>query len=114
VTLGSLRRGVTAKGRSPLVYDGQIENTDREVNMTHDTAKSLVGDGEAKVTVSLTLKEGAYGDYSAFTSVTLTCDQSLETLEKAHELATGLASMFISEDIEEARKLYEGRQGNSK
>jgi hypothetical protein len=84
-----------------------IPVTGRELNLPPDELRALVGDGNAKIVVGMDLKESDYGTgFSAFVSVTLTCNQDMETIWLAHGLAEKLASELCSESYVAAKKVF--------
>lgn len=64
-----------------------------------DELKGILGDEKAKVSVSLGHKIGGphYSSVSLYVSVSLTCDQSEDSVTKAKEIATESTMSFIDE-----------------
>lgn len=94
--------------------DGQPSEVDEEplfekdLNMPQDKLVELVGDGRARVTISIEQKDSNYGSgFGAFASVTLSCSQETGSIERAGQLATGLASQLAAEAWEKSRDLFD-------
>lgn len=69
-----------------------------------DAYKGIIGDGNAKVTLSRELSESSFGNGGkVFVSVTLTCDQSQQGLSAAVSLAQSCADHFIWQHHAELR-----------
>lgn len=67
--------------------------------------KVLLGDGNAKVTVSREISENDYGNGGkTFCSVTLTCDQSIQVIDAAQKWADHFASKYCSEQHIQMKK----------
>ena len=91
-----------ATGRVALVVKTAEDETHYSKEMELPDMKHLVGNGEAKVTVSADLSNKQYGNgASVMVSVTATVDQNTEVVEEAF----GLLRMIIAE--EGARALAE-------
>ncbi len=85
--------------RVALVIKTNAEETHYSKEMSIPDMKHLVGDGEAKVTVSADLSNKQYGNgASVMVSVTATVDQSTEVVEEAF----GLLRMIVAEEGERA------------
>lgn len=85
-----------------LSYEGDIEMSAQQKN----DLKALIGDGQAKVTVSREYSDKNYGNGgSVFVAVTLTCDQSPEGVEAA----IGWANYFADKNAGEQVGTLEGR-----
>jgi hypothetical protein len=84
-----------------------IPVTGKELKLPPDELRSLVGDGNAKISVGMDLKESDFGTgFSVFVNVTLTCNQDMETLWLAHGLAEKLATELCSESYAAAKKVF--------
>ena len=69
---------------------------------------ALVGDGNARVSVSYGMADKNFGSgFDAHVSVSLTCDQSQGAIGFAYEAASDVASEMISEAIDRARELWQ-------
>lgn len=76
--------------------------------MENDEIDDLVGDGNAKVSVSFGMSDKDYGTgFDAHVSVTLTCDQDKEIVGFAYESASQVAADMIKDAISQARALFE-------
>lgn len=85
--------------QQPLTY--------RELAMPRDTLSKLIGDGGAKVTASMDLKDSDYGSgFGAFVSVSLTVNQDVEDVEVAFGIALDLVSQFVEEAYEVAKDKF--------
>ena len=75
-----------------LIYEGEAPDMSQE---TQDALKSLIGDGNAKVTASRQISESDYGTGGhVFVSITLTCDQSQAAVGSAVQWAAHLAEEY--------------------
>lgn len=80
--------------------------------MARDTLAALVGDGQARVTCSIGLKDADYGNgFEAFCSVQLTCNQDEDTVKAAQTLALEVVQDKMEEAFATAHDLFE-RTGN--
>jgi len=103
--LGEVHWKVVVAGEQPLLYDAHI--THKDIRMARDELEQLVGDGNARVTVSLGLKDSDYGNgFEAFCSVSLACNQDRESVVAAQALAQELAHDQMEGAFEEAHDLY--------
>ena len=76
------------KGKNPQNYLFQGEVPERLM----DDFKNIIGDGNAKVNVSVDMGIKDFGTgASAMCSVSLTCNQDYETIQKAISLASAVA-----------------------
>lgn len=79
-----------------------------ELEMQTDELKEIIGDGKAKITISRELSEKSYGNGgSLFVSITLTTDQSHESVAKAIDLARHYAETTIQDQFDGYRKQIE-------
>lgn len=77
--------------------------------MARDTLTSLVGDGLARVGVSLGIKDSDYGNgFEAFCSVQLTCNQDEDSVRAAQEIAVDLVERKMADAFDCAHDLYKG------
>lgn len=103
---------LSGKGTIPDQADIILEQhlKPKELPVAPDELAALIGDGNARVVVSLEMKDSDYGTgFGAHVSVALTCDQSERGVEMAvvaaEELARGaLGDMFIA-----AKAVFTGR-----
>ncbi len=73
-----------------------------------DTAKKLLGAGDARVSAGVDLALKDFGDgYGVHVSVSLSCDQKDKVLEDAMELAKEIAHGTAEIHLEEAAALFE-------
>lgn len=78
--------------------------------MAQDALERLVGDGRAKVTCSIGLKDSNYGSgFEAFCSVQLTCNQDRASVQAAHGMAQELAEEGMGDVFEVAKELFTAR-----
>lgn len=72
----------------------------------HDALASLLGDGKAKVEVTLSDKVGgpAYSSTTVYVTITLSCNQDEKTVMRAASEAQTMAASLLSEYIEDASK----------
>lgn len=76
--------------------------------MASDDISRMVGDGNAKVSVSLGMAEKDFGNgYDVHVSVSLTCDQHSEMIEIAYEAASDIVAEMILEARGRAEALWE-------
>ena len=88
-------------GSPGLQFD--MELTEEEADMSADEATELIGDGEARVTVSSDRADKYMGTgTSVFCSVTLTCNQDIETIAEAQALAGELVMGFLPDMLARA------------
>lgn len=79
--------------------------------MSSNEIANLVGDGNAKVSVSFGMSDKDYGNgFDAHVSVTLTCDQDADIIGFAYEAASGVASYMLLHAASQARQLWEERE----
>tara|TARA_Y100000034_G_C6766543_1_gene341734 strand:+ start:232 stop:570 length:339 start_codon:yes stop_codon:yes gene_type:complete len=89
----------------PQVVETPI--THDELGIAMDELQVLLGDGEAKVTTSLGMKESDYGNgYDAHVSVTLSCAQDEIAIRHAYEHASEIAAQFCQELFERGQTMY--------
>lgn len=80
--------------------------------MPRDRLAALVGDGLAKVTCSFELSDKNFGNgFGSHVSVTLTCNQEEEDVDRAADLASALACKYTSENISTAEGVYRATLG---
>lgn len=84
------------------------EISEGEVPMTQqqqDHYKSIIGDGQARITVGRDLSDTDYGSGGkAFVSVSLTCDQSSAGISGAIQLAQQMADYYIEQHLGQVRQ----------
>lgn len=75
--------------------------------MSEDEAKAIVGDGLARVSASLEMKDTNYGTgCGAHITVSLACDQNIEGIHLAHSIASALAEEFLAESFDSALAVF--------
>lgn len=80
--------------------------TAEEIGMAADALQELIGEGDARVTASLDLKDGHFGTgFGAHVSVSLSVDQTEKGLEAGFGVALDLAHDFASEAFDTALQL---------
>jgi hypothetical protein len=85
---------VRLEGQPDEVYEGEIDMSQQQAA----DLKRIVGDGQAKVTASREISHKDYGNGgSVFVSITLTCDQTQETIDYAAQMAGYLADKNATE-----------------
>jgi len=78
-----------------------------ELNVSNSEIEDLVGDGLARVVVSLERSDKSYGNgVSVFCSAALTCNQDAETVAQAQDWALGLVSGFLPDAVETALGMF--------
>lgn len=98
------------------LYDVRDSDLPRSIM---DEIKQLIGDGNARVTVSADFGIKDFGTgASAMASVSLTCNQDQQTIERAARIAGDLARDFAQEqraraeqELEAIRSQRDGNQG---
>jgi hypothetical protein len=79
--------------------------------MSSNEIADLVGDGNAKVSVSFGMADKDYGTgFDAHVTVSLTCDQQADIIGFAYEAASEVASDMIREAALQAKELWEERE----
>ena len=72
---------------------------------------NLVGNGDAKVSVSMGVAEKDFGNgFDVHVSVTLTCEQDDDIIGFAYEAASDIASKMIIDSKTRAQELWEAEQ----
>lgn len=103
--LGEVHWKVVVGEEAPLLYDGHI--TEEDIDMRKDELEDLVGDGLAKVTCSVGIKDSDYGNgFEAFCSVTLTCNQDRGSVKEAQELTQELLDGAVQSAFGAAHDAY--------
>jgi uncharacterized protein YhfF len=106
LTLGEVHWRVTVGEEKPQYFDSHI--TEEDIGMPRDTLVALVGNGQARVTCSVGLKDADYGNgFEAFCSVQLTCNQDQDTVAAAQVLALELVESRVADAFEVAHGLFE-------
>ena len=89
------------------IYSDNIPLDSEDLGMPHDEIKKLVGDGEARVSVSTKLDDKDYGSgFGTFVTVSLTCDQNSDSLDDAFVIANALSSEYADQAYDEAEELF--------
>lgn len=103
--IGEVHWRVAVAGDSSNYYDGQI--TGEDLHMAQDALEQMVGDGLARVTCSLGIKDSNYGrGFEAFCTVQLTCNQDSKTVRGAQALAEELAAKGMEDAFDAGRDLF--------
>jgi hypothetical protein len=89
-----------------FLYEGEVQFLDQQ---QLDTYKALIGDGKSRVTVSKELSESDFGKGGkTMVSISLTCDQSYQTLNGAITIADQLATYWVDQHHNNLRQfLYQ-------
>lgn len=96
---------ITVPGLPVQHFEDQLSA--EEIPLAKDAAKQLIGDGLARVSTSLELKDSSFGKgFGVFVTVSLACDQSEKALQDAHAIALGLAEEFTGQAYANARELF--------
>jgi len=95
--------------KKPLAYQGR--ELCFEVNMNSpqkDRLKALVGDGLARVSVSVSEKVSGpdYSSMSISVTVTMTCDQNEKTVATAREEALGECLTFLDAQLADVQTCF--------
>ena len=78
--------------------------------MSEDAFEDLIGDGDAKIAVSMNMKDSSYGTgFGAHVTVTLTCNQDENTIRDARAMAGSLAQEFLDQSFKEAHEIMVAR-----
>lgn len=103
--IGEVHWKVVVGAEPPLLYDAHI--TEEDIDMARDELEDLVGDGNAKVTCSMGIKDADYGNgFEAFCSVTLTCNQDRRSVRDAQKLGQDLLDGAMQQAFEAAHETY--------
>ncbi len=79
--------------------------------MKEDEAEALLGDANARVTVSAERAAKYMGSGSSvFCSVSLACNQDLRSIREARELALALAQEYLPEMLELAEEVWKSEE----
>ena len=108
--VGYVKIGVNLDGEPPLIDQFLLDGED--LDMPKDEIKKLVGDGEARVAVSVDLSDKDFGSgFGTHVTVSLTCDQNSDTLDDAFVIAKALAADYAEQAYEEAEDLFRKKMG---
>lgn len=81
--------------------------TVKDFGMSAKDIKTLVGDGKAKISVSMGMADKDFGTgFDVHVSVGLTCDQDPEIIGFAYESATDVVEGLIFDAQERAREIW--------
>jgi hypothetical protein len=81
--------------------------TTEDFSMESDEISALIGDGNARVNVSLGMSDKSYGTgFDAHVSISLTCDQESAIIGVAYEFASEIAKEKLSEVMEQAKEMW--------
>ena len=104
--VGTVRGSIRHPGTDdPLIFNDQL--TEEDLAMSGDEVQDMVGDGNAKVSVSFGMSDKDFGNgFDAHISISLTCDQDREMIEFAYEAASDLAAEMCAGAFQKAKDLY--------
>jgi len=103
--LGAMRGRAEKSGRASQDFDADI--THKEAQMKEDEAEALLGNAQARVTVSAERAAKYMGaGSSVFCSVSLSCNQDVRSIRDARELAVALAQEYLPEMLEMAEGVW--------
>lgn len=75
--------------------------------MPQEELKQLLGDGTARVSTSLELRDKNMGSgYGAFVTVTISCDSAQDSIDRAAEIGRNLAQEYVEEALDAAEESY--------
>jgi hypothetical protein len=81
------------------------------MGMPTEDIKALVGDGEARVSVSMGMSNKDYGNgFDIHVSVSLTCDQNPDILGFAYEAATDILAGLVLDAKYRAQELWDAER----
>jgi len=107
---------VVAKVSGEVFVEGDrsqfFENylTEDDLPMARDSLSELIGDGDAKVSVGLELKDKDMGSgFGAFVNVSLSCDQTEKNVQAAAGLAMELAEEFVADAFDAAKSAWKDK-----
>lgn len=87
----------------------------KELHMAQHLVADLVGDGNAKVSVSMNLKDSSFGKgFGTQVTVTLAVHQDEEIIGEAFDLARDLVAEYSVNAFETAKELAEGLISSTK
>lgn len=85
----------------------------KDIHMSAEEVSDLVGDGNARVSVSFGMADKEFGrGFDAHVTVSLACDQTDEMLEIARLSASGHALEMMQSVMDEAKDLWEAYERN--
>lgn len=91
-----------------LVFDLGQPLTAEDMGMSADEMKDMIGDANAKVSVSMGMAEKDFGSgFDVHVSVSLTCDQDPDVIGFAYETASEVISQMVLDAKERAQQLWE-------
>lgn len=99
--------------RGSLRICGQLYNFDHaltteDLSMSANEISDLVGDANARISVSYGMSDKDYGNgFDAHVSVSLSCDQEEAIIGFAYEAASGVAQEKMRDAILKAKELYD-------
>lgn len=99
-----MSRKPVAHTRTAVRVPGQPEMLSEKLLPAHavaipeDRLREIADPAAARITVSMDLKDNNYGSgFSAFVSVSITCEQTRETMDEAYGLASDMASRMVAD-----------------
>jgi hypothetical protein len=104
VTIAKVRGTIDVSG-SPTQFF-QADLSAQEVGLEDDMAAALVGDGNARIAVSLDMADKNFGrGFSAHVTVSLNTNQDEATIRQTHAIATALAEEFLADTFDVAKNM---------
>ena len=99
-------RGSLRVGQDFYNFDHAL--TTEHFSMSTEEISELVGDANAKVSVSYGIADKDFGNgFDAHVSISLSCDQDREIIGFAYEAASDVAEETMRNAISRAKELYE-------
>jgi hypothetical protein len=96
---------VETAGQPSSFFDHYLSEED--IDMPSDRLAELIGDGDARISVSMELKDSDFGTgFGAHVSVSLACAQEESSMNEAAELAMDLASTYVQDAHEVAHAAF--------
>ena len=96
-----------------LLLNHTLEGVD--MDMSDDAVASLLGDGKARVTVSLGLDDKNFGfGATGHVSVSISCNQDEATIRDASGVARALAEEFVSDALDAANEMLDSKTKKKK
>lgn len=99
-----LTGAIDIEGHPSRLFERLI--TEEDVGMARDALERLIGDGNARVSVSMNLSDKAFGSgFGTQVSVSLNVDQRTDAVDDGFQIAKGLALQYTEDAFEEAKDL---------
>lgn len=101
--VAQVRGSIRLPDSGPFFLNKLLEEGD--MNMSSDAIASLIGDGKARITVSIGLDDKNFGfGATGHVSVSLSCNQDEATIKDAAGVARALAEEFVSDTLDSANE----------